>query len=145
MPEHMHDTDAGFDLKYSGKNAIKLEPHLCTCVDLKVVLEILTTTMIQLVSKSSLVKKEINIKEKIIDAGYVGNIIAMLQNNSEKIYIIEPNEKIQLKLSFETEEESYQTAPVFDFLSSKSDLFTQTVTPEPMANDPMQANILATL
>ncbi|KAG9288428.1 hypothetical protein G9A89_015634 [Geosiphon pyriformis] len=47
--------------------------------------------------------------------------------------------------SFETEEESYQTAPVFDLLSSESDLSTQTVTPEPMANDPMQANILAAL
>ncbi|KAG9304198.1 hypothetical protein G9A89_019760 [Geosiphon pyriformis] len=46
---------------------------------------------------------------------------------------------------FETEEKSYQTAPVFDFLSSESDLSTQTVTPEPMANDPMQANILAAL
>ncbi|KAG9300828.1 hypothetical protein G9A89_004458 [Geosiphon pyriformis] len=42
-------------------------------------------------------------------------------------------------------EESYQTASVFDLLSSESDLFTQTVTPEPMANDPMQANILAAL
>ncbi|KAG9286160.1 hypothetical protein G9A89_010174 [Geosiphon pyriformis] len=43
---------------------------------------------------SSLAKKEINIKEEIIDTGYVGNIIAMLQNNSEKTYIIEQNEKI---------------------------------------------------
>ncbi|KAG9303277.1 hypothetical protein G9A89_013603 [Geosiphon pyriformis] len=46
---------------------------------------------------------------------------------------------------FETKEESYQTAPVFNLLSSKSDSSTQTVTPEPMANDPMQANILAAL
>ncbi|KAG9294409.1 hypothetical protein G9A89_001914 [Geosiphon pyriformis] len=46
---------------------------------------------------------------------------------------------------FETEEESYQTASVFDLLSSKSDSSAQTVTPEPMANDPMQANILAAL
>ncbi|KAG9288959.1 hypothetical protein G9A89_019581 [Geosiphon pyriformis] len=46
---------------------------------------------------------------------------------------------------FETEEESYQTAPVFDLLSSKSDSSTQTVIPEPMANDPIQANILAAL
>ncbi|KAG9295909.1 hypothetical protein G9A89_006648 [Geosiphon pyriformis] len=46
---------------------------------------------------------------------------------------------------FETEEESYQTASVFDFLSSKSDSSTQTVTPKPMANDLMQANILAAL
>ncbi|KAG9306589.1 hypothetical protein G9A89_004786 [Geosiphon pyriformis] len=50
--------------------------------------------MIQLVFRSSLAKKEINIREGIIDAGYIENIIAMLQNDSEKIYIIEPNEKI---------------------------------------------------
>ncbi|KAG9286383.1 hypothetical protein G9A89_014549 [Geosiphon pyriformis] len=46
---------------------------------------------------------------------------------------------------FETEEKNYQTAPVFDLLSSESDSSTQTVTPEPMANDIMQANILAAL
>ncbi|KAG9291501.1 hypothetical protein G9A89_021920 [Geosiphon pyriformis] len=39
---------------------------------------------------------------------------------------------------FETKEESYQTAPVFDFLSSKLDSSTQTVTPEPMANNSIQ-------
>ncbi|KAG9293734.1 hypothetical protein G9A89_019071 [Geosiphon pyriformis] len=46
---------------------------------------------------------------------------------------------------FETEEESYQTDPVFDLLSSELDSSTQTVTPEPMTNDSMQANILAAL
>ncbi|KAG9298687.1 hypothetical protein G9A89_012755 [Geosiphon pyriformis] len=46
---------------------------------------------------------------------------------------------------FETEEESYQTAPVFDLLSSELDSSTQTVIFEPMANNPIQANILATL
>ncbi|KAG9285504.1 hypothetical protein G9A89_006492 [Geosiphon pyriformis] len=94
MPERAHDTDAGFDLRYPGKDVIKLEPHLCTCIDLKIALEILATTMVQLASKSSLAKKGINIKERIIDAEYLGNIIAMLQNDSEKIYVIEPNEKI---------------------------------------------------
>ncbi|KAG9291829.1 hypothetical protein G9A89_012114 [Geosiphon pyriformis] len=94
MPEHVYNTNAKFDLRYPGKNVIKLEPHLCTCIDLKVVLEISATTMVQLASRSSLVKKRINIRGGIIDAGYVENIIAMLQNNSEKAYIIEPNEKI---------------------------------------------------
>ncbi|KAG9298582.1 hypothetical protein G9A89_002529 [Geosiphon pyriformis] len=47
--------------------------------------------------------------------------------------------------SFETEEESYQTAPIFDIFSSNSDHSTQTVTPEPIINNPIQANILATL
>ncbi|KAG9303591.1 hypothetical protein G9A89_018487 [Geosiphon pyriformis] len=94
MPEHVHDTDAGFNLRYLKKKAIKLEPHLHTCIDLKIVLEILTTTMVQLASRSSLAKREINIRGGIIDVGYIGNIIAMLQNDSEKTYIIEPNKKI---------------------------------------------------
>ncbi|KAG9294941.1 hypothetical protein G9A89_017735 [Geosiphon pyriformis] len=45
----------------------------------------------------------------------------------------------------ETKEESYQTAPIFDFFLSESEHSTQTVTPEPMAQDPMQVNILAAL
>ncbi|KAG9287858.1 hypothetical protein G9A89_017453 [Geosiphon pyriformis] len=94
MPEHVHNTDAGFDLRYPGKDAIKLEPHSHTCIDLKVVLEISATTIVQLAFRSSLAKREINIRGGIIDTGYVGNIIAILQNDSEKAYIIEPNEKI---------------------------------------------------
>ncbi|KAG9307324.1 hypothetical protein G9A89_017152 [Geosiphon pyriformis] len=94
MPEHAHDTNVRFDLRYPGKDAIKLEPHSCTCIDLKIVLKILATTMVQLAFWSSLAKRGINIKEKIIDVKYVENIIAMLQNDSKKAYIIEPNEKI---------------------------------------------------
>ncbi|KAG9284927.1 hypothetical protein G9A89_006305 [Geosiphon pyriformis] len=76
------------------KNLIKLKSHLHTCIDLKIALEILATTIVQLTSKSSLAKKRINIKEEIIDARYIENIIAMLQNDSEKAHIIDPNEKI---------------------------------------------------
>ncbi|KAG9287799.1 hypothetical protein G9A89_017394 [Geosiphon pyriformis] len=94
MPEHVHNTDAGFDLRYLEKDAIKLEPHLRTCIDLKIALEIPATTMVQLASKSSLAKREINIRGGIIDIRYMENIITMLQNNSEKTYVIEPNEKI---------------------------------------------------
>ncbi|KAG9290887.1 hypothetical protein G9A89_011037 [Geosiphon pyriformis] len=94
MPERVHDTNAGFDLRYPRKNAIKLEPHSCICIDLKIALEIPATTMVQLVSRSSLAKRGINIRGGIIDAEYVRNIIAMLQNDSEKAYIIELNEKI---------------------------------------------------
>ncbi|KAG9289364.1 hypothetical protein G9A89_007925 [Geosiphon pyriformis] len=70
MPERTHNTDIGFDLRYLKKKAIKLKPNLHTS------------------------KKRINIRGGIIDAGYVRNIIAMLQNNSEKAYTIKPNEKI---------------------------------------------------
>ncbi|KAG9306371.1 hypothetical protein G9A89_018254 [Geosiphon pyriformis] len=50
--------------------------------------------MVQLASRSSLAKRGINIRGGIIDAGYIRNIIAMLQNDSKKAYIIEPNKKI---------------------------------------------------
>ncbi|KAG9291364.1 hypothetical protein G9A89_003468 [Geosiphon pyriformis] len=79
MPEHAHNTDAGFDLRYLGKDLIKLKPYLCTCINLKIALEILTTTMVQLISRSSLAKKRINIKGGIIDTEYIENIIAMLR------------------------------------------------------------------
>ncbi|KAG9295663.1 hypothetical protein G9A89_002981 [Geosiphon pyriformis] len=94
MPERVHDTDARFDLRYPGKDAIKLEPHSRTCLDLKIALEIPATTIVQLASKSSLAKREINIRGGIINMRYVGNIITMLQNDLEKAYVIEPNEKI---------------------------------------------------
>ncbi|KAG9289450.1 hypothetical protein G9A89_008011 [Geosiphon pyriformis] len=89
-----HNTDTGFDLRYPGKKTIKLKPHSCTCIDLKVAMEIPATIMVQLTSRSSLAKRGINIRGGIIDAEYVGNIITMLQNDSEKAYIIELNEKI---------------------------------------------------
>ncbi|KAG9298089.1 hypothetical protein G9A89_004953 [Geosiphon pyriformis] len=64
MPECVHNIDAGFDLRYLGKKAIKLEPNLCTYIDFKIALEILTTTMIQLASRSNLVKKKSTLEEK---------------------------------------------------------------------------------
>ncbi|KAG9299789.1 hypothetical protein G9A89_013149 [Geosiphon pyriformis] len=94
MPECAHNTDARFNLRYSEKDTIKLEPHSCTCIDLKIALKIPATTIVQLAFRSSLAKKGINIRRGIINAGYVGNIIAILQNNLEKTYVIEPNEKI---------------------------------------------------
>ncbi|KAG9303755.1 hypothetical protein G9A89_018652 [Geosiphon pyriformis] len=49
------------------------------------------------------------------------------------------------KTPLETEEESYQTTPVFDLFSSELKHSTQTVTPEPMAQNPLQQNILIAL
>ncbi|KAG9301031.1 hypothetical protein G9A89_015767 [Geosiphon pyriformis] len=94
MPKCMHDTDTGFDLRYPEKVVIKLKPHLCICIDLKIALKIPAMTIVQLASKSDLAKKGINIRKEIIDEGYIKNIIAMLQNDSEKAYIIDPNKKI---------------------------------------------------
>ncbi|KAG9303359.1 hypothetical protein G9A89_013685 [Geosiphon pyriformis] len=94
MSERVHNMDTGFYLRYLRKDAIKLKPHSHICINLKIALKISATTLVQLASRNSLAKKEINIRERIIDAKYVRNIIVMLQNNSEKTYVIEPNEKI---------------------------------------------------
>ncbi|KAG9297566.1 hypothetical protein G9A89_007641 [Geosiphon pyriformis] len=94
IPECTHDTDVKLDLRYPKKKVIKLKPYLHICINLKIALEILATTMVQLASRNSLVKKRINIQRGIIDTRYVENIIAILQNDSEKTYIIEPNKKI---------------------------------------------------
>ncbi|KAG9301807.1 hypothetical protein G9A89_003194 [Geosiphon pyriformis] len=75
-------------------NTIKLESYSHICIDLKVVLEIPTIIIVQLAFRNSLAKKRISIRGEIIDTEYVGNIIAILQNDSEKTYIIKPNEKI---------------------------------------------------
>ncbi|KAG9289305.1 hypothetical protein G9A89_007866 [Geosiphon pyriformis] len=74
----------------------------------------------------------------------MGDYSYLLQQSEEHFAAHNRNDQTT-ETSFETEEESYQTVSVFDLLSSESDLFTQTVTPKPMANDPMQANILAAL
>ncbi|KAG9305623.1 hypothetical protein G9A89_001684 [Geosiphon pyriformis] len=94
MPEYAHDTDAKFNLRYPEKDPIKLELYLHICIDLKIALKISATTIVQLAFRNSLAKKEINIRRRIIDTEYIKNIIAMLQNDSEKAYIIDPNKKI---------------------------------------------------
>ncbi|KAG9306844.1 hypothetical protein G9A89_005745 [Geosiphon pyriformis] len=82
-PERVHDTDVGFDLQYPGQSLIIIAPHSLVKIDLKIALKILVNTM-----------KKINIKRRIIDAGYTGNIIVMLQNNLNRPYKIKSQEKI---------------------------------------------------
>ncbi|KAG9298972.1 hypothetical protein G9A89_020285 [Geosiphon pyriformis] len=50
--------------------------------------------MVQIASRSSLASKEINIRRRIIDAGYTGDITIMLQNETNKPLRIEHAEKI---------------------------------------------------
>ncbi|KAG9306329.1 hypothetical protein G9A89_018212 [Geosiphon pyriformis] len=67
--ERAHDTDTGFNLQYSGQSLIIIAPYSLVKIDLKIALEISVSTMVQVVSQSSLAKKEINIKvnQKIQD------------------------------------------------------------------------------
>ncbi|KAG9289628.1 hypothetical protein G9A89_014363 [Geosiphon pyriformis] len=67
-PKRVYDTDTA--------------PHSLEKIDLKIVLKIPIT------------KREINVKREIINASYMGNIIVMLQNNLNRSYKIESQEKI---------------------------------------------------
>ncbi|KAG9300890.1 hypothetical protein G9A89_015346 [Geosiphon pyriformis] len=93
-PEKAHKIDAGYDLRYSGKDTLILQPKSLTKINLKIALEIPPGAMIQIASRSSLASKEINIRGEVIDAGYTGDITIMLQNETDKPFKIEHAEKI---------------------------------------------------
>ncbi|KAG9287683.1 hypothetical protein G9A89_004086 [Geosiphon pyriformis] len=84
------------ELKWYSDNEERICPERTHDInaDLKIALEIPVSTMVQVASRFSLAKKEIDIKGGIIDASYMGNIIVMLQNNSDRPYKIESQEKI---------------------------------------------------
>ncbi|KAG9301412.1 hypothetical protein G9A89_018084 [Geosiphon pyriformis] len=50
--------------------------------------------MVQIASKLLLASKGINVRREVIDAGYTGNIIIMLQNETDKSFRIKHAEKI---------------------------------------------------
>ncbi|KAG9302779.1 hypothetical protein G9A89_009556 [Geosiphon pyriformis] len=93
-PEKTHKIDAEYDLRYPDKDTLVLKPKSLTKINLKIALEIPPGAMIQIASQSSLVSKEINVRGEIINAGYTGDIIVMLQNKTDKLFKIEHAEKI---------------------------------------------------
>ncbi|KAG9293727.1 hypothetical protein G9A89_019064 [Geosiphon pyriformis] len=93
-PEKAHEIDAGYDLRYPGKDTLVFKPKSLTKINLKIALEISPEAIVQITSQSSLASKEINVREGIINAGYTGNITVMLQNETDKSFKIEHAEKI---------------------------------------------------
>ncbi|KAG9288400.1 hypothetical protein G9A89_021431 [Geosiphon pyriformis] len=88
------ESNTGYDLRYPGKDTLVLQPKSLTKINLKIALEILLGAIVQIVSKSSLASKGINIREGVIDAGYTEDITIMLQNKTDKPFKIEHAEKI---------------------------------------------------
>ncbi|KAG9299334.1 hypothetical protein G9A89_013982 [Geosiphon pyriformis] len=93
-PEKAHEIDAGYDLRYPGKDTLTLKPKSFTKINLKIALKIPPRAMVQIASRSSLASKKINVREGIIDAGYTGDITVMLQNKTNKSFKIGYAEKI---------------------------------------------------
>ncbi|KAG9288411.1 hypothetical protein G9A89_015617 [Geosiphon pyriformis] len=94
IPERAHPTDTRFDLRYPEDQSIMLSPRSITKIDLKIAVEIPPGIMVQITSQLSLAKKGISIQGGVIDSEYTENLMVLLQNNSEKPYIIESKEKI---------------------------------------------------
>ncbi|KAG9299843.1 hypothetical protein G9A89_003387 [Geosiphon pyriformis] len=93
-PEKAHEIDAEYDLRYSEKDTLILQPKFLTKINLKITLEISFEAIVQITSKLLLASKKINIREEIIDAEYIEDITIMLQNKTEKLFKIEHAEKI---------------------------------------------------
>ncbi|KAG9302260.1 hypothetical protein G9A89_008751 [Geosiphon pyriformis] len=93
-PEKAHKIDAGYDLRYSDKDTLILQPKSLTKINLKIALEILLRTIVQIASQLLLASKGINIREGVIDAEYTRDITIMLQNETDKPFRIEHVEKI---------------------------------------------------
>ncbi|KAG9291987.1 hypothetical protein G9A89_017886 [Geosiphon pyriformis] len=93
-PEKAHEINAGYDLQYSGKDTLVLQPNSLTKINLKIALKILPEAMVQIASQLSLASKGINVRGGIIDAEYTEDITIMLQNETNKLFQIEHAEKI---------------------------------------------------
>ena len=94
LSEKAHPTDAGYDVYYTGKEAIRIPSHQVILVDIYIAIEIPVGVVCQVISHSSLTRQGINVKDGTIDSGYTGNISIIIQNDSEEDYIIESDQKI---------------------------------------------------
>ncbi|KAG9303261.1 hypothetical protein G9A89_013587 [Geosiphon pyriformis] len=93
LPEPKEEVLITKDMSFQNPTEDTETEQYLTYPDLSKELE-LKYTMVQVAFRFSLAKKKIDIKRGIIDAGYTGNIIVMLQNNSDRPYKIESQEKI---------------------------------------------------
>ncbi|KAG9298094.1 hypothetical protein G9A89_004958 [Geosiphon pyriformis] len=93
-PEKAHKIDARYDLRYSEKDTLILQPKSLMRINLKIALKIPPRMILQIASQFSLASKGINIRGGIIDAGYTRDITVMLQNETDKPFKIKHTEKI---------------------------------------------------
>lgn len=92
LPERAFATDAGLDLR-SPVDAW-VPAHGSIVIDTGVHMEIPVGYVGMLKSKSGLNVKHGITSEGVVDAGYVGSIIAKLYNNADKAYVIAKGDKI---------------------------------------------------
>ena len=94
IPEKAYTTNVGYNIYYTREEPIIISSHQVILIDIYIAIEISVEIVYQVISCSSLAKQGINIKGGIIDSGYTGNISIIIQNDSNKDYVIQPNQKI---------------------------------------------------
>ncbi|KAG9293512.1 hypothetical protein G9A89_005515 [Geosiphon pyriformis] len=99
-PEKAHEIDAGYDLKYPGKDTLILQPKFLTKINLKIALKIPPGAMVQIASRSSLASKRINIREEVIDVEYTEDITIMLQNETDKPFKLNMLKKLLKQFTY---------------------------------------------
>ncbi|KAG9305991.1 hypothetical protein G9A89_009315 [Geosiphon pyriformis] len=93
-PEKAHKIDAEYNFRYLGKDTLVLQPKCLTKINFRIALKILPKAIVQIASQLLLANKGINVKKRVIDAEYTGDITIMLQNETDKPFKIEHAEKI---------------------------------------------------
>ncbi|KAG9301081.1 hypothetical protein G9A89_012464 [Geosiphon pyriformis] len=105
MPERAHNTDTGFDLRYSGKEIIKLEPHLHTLLMRNKKELGITAKGIQGFGSTSRIDIPVNmVEEEIIDKGEIISIHQTISIPPYDWYILAIKKKVKNQVQlFEAE------------------------------------------
>ncbi|KAG9306688.1 hypothetical protein G9A89_004235 [Geosiphon pyriformis] len=140
MSKCIHNTDIKFDLRYPRKDAIKLEPHLHICIDLKIALKISATTIYMLAIEKRVKNQaqifkakttmcelgKIELTNLYIPAKSPKHIKILIYNTTEDILEIPKRTTIEY-LSTEVEKQSPNPIPNFPQLCEYVNITSQTI------------------
>lgn len=92
LPERVHDTDAGADIRC--RTSFEVAGHSSAVIRTGVHVQLPPGTVGMLKSKSGLNVRHNLVSEGVIDEGYTGEIVVKLYNNGEDTMRFEPGDKV---------------------------------------------------
>ncbi len=92
LPHKAHATDAGFDLAIPAEQTLK--PHEQTMIDLEFALQIPPGWYSQVLERSSVFQRGINIHLGVIDADYRGSIRLLIRNERPQPQRLQRGERL---------------------------------------------------
>lgn len=92
LPERAYDNDAGADL--FAIEDVTIQPHSPACIKTGIAIALPKKTCGVLWGKSSIESKGLIITAGLIDEGYRGEVIVCVFNLTDKIQVVEKNQKI---------------------------------------------------